>query len=203
MAQTIFIARHGQDEDNSHGILNGQRDTPLTDIGREQANVLAEQISKRGLSFDHILSSPLKRAYETAQIITNKINFTKPIQVLPDLIERDFGILTGKPVTDIARVCGDNVIKTDRITYFLSPKGAETFPQLIQRGRKVLSEIDQQNLVGNILLVCHGDIGQMIYAAATGKPWREVLTEFRFGNGDLIEPNSDNPHVLTQTQHNL
>lgn len=37
----IYLARHGQDKDNSEGILNGHRDTPLTDIGIMLANVLA------------------------------------------------------------------------------------------------------------------------------------------------------------------
>lgn len=43
---TIYLARHGQDEDNANGILNGQRDNPLTKIGREQAAALARKIKE-------------------------------------------------------------------------------------------------------------------------------------------------------------
>ena len=41
----IYLARHGQDQDNANGILNGQRDEPLTDIGINQAKQLAQKIS--------------------------------------------------------------------------------------------------------------------------------------------------------------
>ncbi len=44
MTAEIFIARHGQNEDNINGILNGHRDLPLTSLGREQAKELGEAI---------------------------------------------------------------------------------------------------------------------------------------------------------------
>ena len=46
---TIYIARHGQNEDNVRGILNGHRDLPLTDLGRQQARQLARHIKDREL----------------------------------------------------------------------------------------------------------------------------------------------------------
>ena len=62
----IFLARHGQDEDNARGLLNGRRDEPLTDLGIIQANKLAQEIKDIGLKFDVIYSSPLQRAFETS-----------------------------------------------------------------------------------------------------------------------------------------
>lgn len=58
----IYLARHGQNEDNANGILNGHRDMPLTETGIAQANEVAEKIKNTGLSFDVVLSSPLNRA---------------------------------------------------------------------------------------------------------------------------------------------
>ena len=68
----------------------------------------------------------------------------------------------------------------------------------------MLSEINQRETSGRVLLVCHGDIGKMIYAAATGHDWRDVLRDFHFGNGELIElsPNG-NAHVIKLEQHNF
>ena len=51
---TIYIARHGQNEDNVRGILNGHRDLPLTDLGRQQARQLARHIKDRELVFDAV-----------------------------------------------------------------------------------------------------------------------------------------------------
>lgn len=59
----IFIARHGQNEDNASGILNGHRDLPLTGLGRKQAKELGEGIKAAGLQFDAVYSSPLSRAH--------------------------------------------------------------------------------------------------------------------------------------------
>jgi probable phosphoglycerate mutase len=120
-----------------------------------------------------------------------------------NLIERDFGIMTGKAVDQIEALCAPDIIKADIITYFLSPEGAETFPELIQRGQKVLDYIRSQHTSGNILLVCHGDLGKMIYCAATGKNWRDVLVDFHFGNGELIDISGiGEAHRVKLAQHN-
>jgi probable phosphoglycerate mutase len=202
MSVEIFIARHGQNEDNVNGILNGHRDLPLTDLGRGQARELGEAIANAGLVFDVVYSSPLQRAFETASIVTNILDLPEPV-VYDQLIERDFGDLTGEPVDRIEELCTPDIIKTDTITYFLSPAGAETFPQLVERGGVILNHIRGRHKEGKILLVCHGDIGKMIYCAATGKDWPSVLTDFHFGNGELIDVSGvGEAHKVKLTQFN-
>ena len=203
MSVEIFIARHGQNEDNVKGILNGHRDLPLTELGRDQARELGNAIKDAGLTFDAVYSSPLSRAHETAKIVADIAGLPEPI-IHDELIERDFGILTGKPASLIEEICGpDGIIKTDTITYFLAPEGAETFPQLIERGQRILDFVRTQHDSGKVLLVCHGDIGKMIYCAATGKPWEDVLRDFHFGNGDLIDVSGiGEAHKVKLVQHN-
>lgn len=198
----IYIARHGQNEDNANGILNGHRDLPLTELGRQQARELGEGIKQAGLQFDVVYSSPLSRAYETAVIAAEIAQLPEPIQY-GKLIERNFGVMTGELTSRIEELCAPDIIKTDTITYFLSPKGAETFVDLVVRGREVLDELRMRHRDEKVLLVCHGDIGKMIYAAATGKDWRDVLKDFHFGNGELIEASSDGEaHVIKLEQVN-
>lgn len=182
----IWIARHGQNEDNANGLLNGHRDLPLTDLGREQARQLGEGIEAAGLMFDAVYSSPLSRAYETAVIAAQVAGLPEPIKY-DDLIERDFGVMTGMPIDSVERLCAPDIVKTATITYFLSPEGAETFDDLVTRGEKILRDMRSKHIGEKVLMVCHGDIGKMIYAAATGKSWRSVLIDFHFGNGELIE----------------
>jgi len=204
MPAEIFIARHGQNEDNANGILNGHRDLPLTDLGRQQARDLADGMHAIGLTFDTVYSSPLDRAVETARIVCGALGIKSEPEVIPELIERDFGIMTGVSNTEIEARCAPDIIKTETITYYLQPEGAETFPELIERGHGVLTHVRSLRTEGRILLVCHGDIGKMIYAAATGKPWEDVLRNFHFGNGDLIEVSStDEAHVVKLPQHNV
>eukprot|EP00537_Pseudo-nitzschia_pungens_P019683 CAMPEP_0172402882 /NCGR_PEP_ID=MMETSP1061-20121228/56517_1 /TAXON_ID=37318 /ORGANISM="Pseudo-nitzschia pungens, Strain cf. pungens" /LENGTH=240 /DNA_ID=CAMNT_0013137031 /DNA_START=35 /DNA_END=757 /DNA_ORIENTATION=+ len=237
---TIYLARHGQDEDNASGILNGRRDMPLTDLGRTQAATLAGKIRATKLSFDAIYSSPLQRAFETASIVaaTTKglsgdkhINAAESIRKVDDLAERDFGIMTGKPVVDISSICGpDDLLKTPTVNYFLSPEGAETFPQLKERASRALAFLNEQHAAASssasasassssggdgddddsILVVTHGDFGKMFYAAYYDLDWKDVLQEFHFGNSEVIlcspkisrPPSSDQTHIFSIEQFN-
>ncbi len=201
----IYLTRHGQNADNVAGILNGHRDEPLTVIGLEQASEIAQKIKDAGLVFDAMYSSPLSRALQTAQIISQTIASPGP-QEEPLLIERNFGVMTGEKIADIEKLCAPNIIKTGVITYFLNPKGAETFPDLIARATILLEKIRAQYSNGNILLVTHGDMGKMIYAKYYNLDWKEVLTQFHFGNCDLLLLSPDSPvgetHVFKIIQHN-
>lgn len=181
----IYITRHGQNEDNAQGILNGHRDLPLTTLGEAQARKLADEIRKVGFVFDTVYTSPLSRASRTAEVICEALDLNRPV-VLDSLIERNFGIMTGKRIADIEKLCAPNIIKTDIITYFLSPEGAETFPDLLKRARRVLRQIQEQHSSGTILLSTHGDFGKMLYAAYYRLHWREILTKFHFGNCELL-----------------
>ncbi len=201
----IYLARHGQDQDNVLGVLNGHRDHSLTTTGIKQAEDLARRIKEAKLSFSRIYSSPLIRAHRTAEIIADTLGRDRP-EVLAGLIERDFGIMTGKRKDEIEKLCAPDILYTETINYFLSPQGAETFPQLLDRASQILEVIKSRHDTGNILLVTHGDVGKMIYAAYYHLPWREVLTLFHFGNSDLLllSPDSapESAHVFKAQQFN-
>jgi len=111
----IYLARHGQNEDNANGILNGHRDMPLTALGVEQAKNLAIKIKTAGIKFAAIYSSPLQRVYKTAEIITKELNTVKP-EIMPELIERDFGIMTGKNVSEIESLIKQTMDNVETIT---------------------------------------------------------------------------------------
>jgi broad specificity phosphatase PhoE len=202
MAVKIFVARHGQNEDNANGILNGHRDLPLTDIGRQQARQLGEGILAVELQFDAIYCSPLSRAHETAEIVSEMLGMKKPI-VVDSLIERDFGKMSGQPIEKIEELCNPHIIKTDMITYFLQPEGGETFPQLEERAKSAVSEVRNLHPTGSVLVVCHGDLGKMMYATVSNTKWQDALTKFHFGNCELIELESGGrTHVIELEQYN-
>lgn len=186
MAVEIFVARHGQNVDNANGILNGHRDLPLTDNGRRHANRLGQGIVDLGLTFDAVYSSPLSRAFETAQIAAKVAGLPEP-QILNDLIERDFGVMTGLPRKDIKKIYGSHILSVGDVNYFFDGEGVETFPEALRRAKKAIKAIRSRHKTGRILVVCHSDIGKMIYAAATKTKWKDALEHFHFGNGDLID----------------
>lgn len=179
----IFLVRHGQDEDNANGILNGRRDASLTNLGREQAKIVADKLKDNEIQI--IYSSPLKRAHETARIIAREIGLDG-VTSDEHLMEREFGILTGKPVTDIPKY-SHKTLQTDRVLYFLEAEGAEDFPTLYDRGKKIIEEIIARHQNENVLIVTHGDIGKMIRAAYHGWSWEEGLKTPYFDNTGVLE----------------
>ena len=188
----IYLARHGQNVDNQNRILNGHRDEPLTDKGIEQAHEIANKIKDAEIAFEAVYSSPLSRAFQTAQVISETAGAPEP-QKDELLIERDFGIMTGRMITEIESMCAPDIIQTETVTYFLDPEGAETFPDLMTRGGLLLDKISKNHSSGNVLLVCHGDIGKMIYAKYYNLDWQTTLTQFEFRNCDLLLLSADSP----------
>ncbi len=169
---SIYLVRHGQDEDNALDIVNGLRDKPLTDIGRGQALKAAELLCTKIDHVDAIYSSPLLRAYETADIIANKLSY-KGIITDRNLVERDFGILTGKKKSEIESYCQEVVWIGDEI-YGIGAKDAESFPAVYTRAKRILSDIELSGSK-SVIVVAHRDIAQMIQAAYNNWDWREGL----------------------------
>lgn len=189
MPSNIYVVRHGQDEDNQAGILNGRRDKPLTELGRSQSANLADKLA--GHKIQVVYSSPLKRAYETAKIIADKLDI-KQIIVEPDLIEREFGVMTGTLVADIPKNSSNNLLG-DKVIYFIDPEGAELFPDLFNRAKQALSKIQKAQPDKNILIVTHGDLGKMIRAAYHNWTWKDgLLTPYLDNTGVLeLKPSKD------------
>jgi broad specificity phosphatase PhoE len=193
----IYLCRHGQSKANAKGILAGHMDSPLNNIGRLQAKELAKLAKSAELRFDHVYVSPLSRAAKTAKIIAEATNSPEP-QVMKELIERDFGILTGKSVLDIPKY-SKNVLGTSKIGYFLDGEGVESFPETLRRAQGVLEKVQAAHKDGKVLLVTHGDTGMMLFAAFHHTDWKEALAHFHFGNYELLLLKKDmhhKPHVF-------
>lgn len=178
----IFLIRHGQDKDNAQNILNGRRDESLTELGRSQAQKTAEKL--RAYPISVIYSSPLKRAFETAQIIAKELTINDII-IDNDLIERDFGILTGRQKTDIPKYA-KNILAVNGIKYFLDVQGAESFPDLYKRAEFFLNEIQRKHAEQNVLIITHEDAAKMLRAVYYGWTWEEGLKRPNIDNAQVV-----------------
>ncbi|MCX6735737.1 MAG: histidine phosphatase family protein [Candidatus Parcubacteria bacterium] len=185
----IFLVRHGQDTDNVAGILNGHRDTSLTELGREQAKKVAKKLE--GCEIKVIYCSPLPRTHQTAWIIAGHLHIAG-VNYHQGLIERDFGILTGKPISDVPKYA-TKILKTEKVDYFLDAEGSEDFPATLARAKIVLKEIQTRHPHENVLMVTHGDIGKMIRAAYYGWSWEQGLRTPYFDNTGILELSQDIP----------
>jgi len=92
LRKSFYFVRHGETDWNKEQKVMGQADIPLNENGILQAQAVAEKIQV--LPIDIIISSPLKRAWSTAEIIGNKIH--QPITIENNLQECCWGIMEGK-----------------------------------------------------------------------------------------------------------
>jgi uncharacterized phosphatase len=97
---TICLMRHGETDANKKFIVQGRMDNPLNDYGREQAKRTGQYLVRNHEEFDLVVSSPLKRAFETARLIVAEFSVPKPILVNSDMIERNFGDFDGKKIDE-------------------------------------------------------------------------------------------------------
>lgn len=144
----LYFVRHGESEANSKELFAGRWDVPLTETGKQQAALAAEQLKRLGI--DCIVSSPLLRARQTAEIIADIIKYPRQKIVFSDLfLERDYGDLQGRPWHEVADIDFDSI------------PNIETSERLLERAAEAaqfLQKIDADN----ILLVGHGTSGRAI-----------------------------------------
>ena len=93
----IAFVRHGQTAVNRDGRLQGRLDAELSDLGRSQANALAAYFA--GQSVTRVISSPLRRARDTAAVIAGRHGAT--VEIDERLIELDYGEWDGVALRDV------------------------------------------------------------------------------------------------------
>lgn len=144
----IWFVRHGQTEQNRQRLLQGRRDVPLNEAGRDQAQAAAAWFRAQGVTFDRIYASPLSRALETARIIAGP-----EAAILCDerLLEMDYGPYEGacleNPVPELARFFSDFVHQP-------APEGMESLDHVKARAEDFLQEVSGMD-AENILVVTH------------------------------------------------
>ncbi|MBX3181622.1 MAG: histidine phosphatase family protein [Polyangiaceae bacterium] len=95
----LLLVRHGESQANTEGRMQGTLDSPLTELGREQARALGRWLAGQALGLDAAYCSPLSRAAETAAILGQALGLTPT--PLPDLAEIDAGSLEGLDLAGI------------------------------------------------------------------------------------------------------
>lgn len=156
--ETLFYLRHGQSAANLAGLMCGRNcDSPLTDLGREQAH-LAARILGRVSVIKSICASPQSRAQETAQIVTAVLSV--PIITIDELAEWDVGSWDHQPFASVREEFLGNV----------DPPGGETRSALVRRVETALkhcAEVSQPTL-----LVSHGGVWMAVQQILELKPAR-------------------------------
>ena len=94
----LLLIRHGQTEHNAKGFVSGRNDIPINETGHQQAKIMAERV-KAEFPVDVIYSSPLKRAIQTAQYLSDA--FMLPVIPDQNLIEYGFGEIANTRIKNL------------------------------------------------------------------------------------------------------
>lgn len=158
----LTFLRHGQSTGNASGVHQGQAEFDLSELGRRQAQALAERWQKEKRTFDTVISSPLARARQTAEIIASTLAL--PVDYDEVWMERHNGILAGLHHLDAAE-------RFPRPA-FMSPyepvgqTGESQWDLYLRAGQAVRQLLHR--LPGRFLIVSHGGILNMVLYSILG-----------------------------------
>ena len=149
---TLLLVRHGQSEGNVAGLIQGQLDEPLTEVGREQATAVAERLRDEG-GADRLVASPLARAAATAEAIADATGL--PVTVDERLMEYHFGEVSGLTIREVLERYPDWRFWNDDSSAPLLP-GEEGMAVFDARVAAALAELVP--LDGKTIAVTHGGV---------------------------------------------
>ena len=158
---TFALVRHGQTDWNAQRRLQGSTDIPLNDVGRGQARDAVATLS--GYEWDAIVSSPLSRAAETADLIAAGLGLSVARRV-PELTERSFGPAEGLqagPELEALRVPGGF-------------RGAESDDEAAARGLGAFEALAEEFAGQRVLVIAHGTLIRLSLGRALGRTLQTI-----------------------------
>lgn len=151
MSAHLYLTRHGETVWNTKNLMQGWKDSPLTDNGVRQAMLLASRLSD--VTLDAIYSSTSERAIKTAEIIRGE----RPIEVikLSSLRELSFGIWEGKTFDENEKATPEQWLTFWEKPHLFSSETVEPFKQVQERMVKTIEMIIKTHPSENICIVTH------------------------------------------------
>ena len=165
ITEFIFV-RHGETNANREGILQGNLDVPLNDIGIRQAHAVADYLAET--RFDAAYSSPLQRAALTAEILISTNKHPVPLKLTDSLREWNCGKLDGLTWQEInTRYPAESKAFCFEQIDTIMPDGESAW-EFQTRITDFLNHLRNIHAGKKILLVAHGGVLQRIFRATAG-----------------------------------
>ena len=177
-----YLVRHGKDDDSVRG---GWSDAPLTEHGIAQVNALANNLASGSQkNIARIFSSDLRRAKQTAEIISTKINV--PVEYLPQFRETNNGALAGMNNTEALNKYPGlfwNTLNWDECY-----PGGESPHTFYDRVRNAWYAFVNRihDLDGDVILVTHGGVINVILHIVNGLEYSNKTKSFPIKHAELI-----------------
>lgn len=172
----LYLVRHGETEKNQYGLVQGQTEADLSEKGIKDAEELQELIAS--LNIDVVISSPLRRAIDTAKIITNN---KYPINIDDRIIERNWGMCEGISIEEVDTVkCWNFYINTD-------DNRIETVQDFMKRLSEFIEDIRLKYQDKKVLVVTHSAVLRGMHYLVNGVPEDGDMSKIDIPNLRIIE----------------
>jgi probable phosphoglycerate mutase len=194
----LSTIRHAHTEYNAQRRYAGRRDVPLSAIGVEEARKAAADLVR--MHFDLVITSPLARAVQTAEIFANG---RVPVKTCDLCTERDFGILEGLTWDEVRNL--EPAVLLIQVGYDLhtvNPKGAEPFEDVWQRAREFRRLLFEKHKGAEVMIVSHGVFLQLFNGLLRGLSCIESLAFFP-GNLELNRFEFEDEQLVGQSTRRL
>lgn len=170
----LLIIRHGESQADLLNVHEGRADFELTDKGHKQAQAMSKWVSEH-YQLSKIYCSPLKRAHQTAQYLSNETHTNLYIEEL--LQEFNNGLIAGLSREEAA----EKYPYQPDLAIHESVYEQESELQFRYRAEYILSKILSENSDGTIAIVSHGGMIYQLYRAFLGLP---LNTDVFISTGD-------------------
>ncbi len=160
----IYLVRHGQTAWNREEIFRGRSDVPLDETGLKQAELAGLYFKE--LKLDAIYSSPLSRAWQTAERIAAPHGLR--VQPLQGIIDMSFGQWEGHPHEEIKRMDPETYQLWREEPHRAKLPGGETLDEVRERAMAALEEVIRIHPEGTIVLVSHRVVNKVLLCGILG-----------------------------------
>lgn len=133
----LYLIRHGQSAGNAEGRFGGHGPTPLSELGKKQAEATARHLAKEGIK--HVYSSDLDRALQTAEPLAKLLSIE--LHATPAFRERHVGVLEGLTFDESKERYPKDYYALVNRTVDHRITGGESYRQLLKRATQKLDEI--------------------------------------------------------------
>ncbi|RHE85801.1 histidine phosphatase family protein [Streptococcus anginosus] len=183
----LYLMRHGQTFFNQEGLVQGVCDSPLTDLGIEQAKQARAFFEKNGIEFGGIYSSTQERASDTLEIVTGRTDYTR----LKGVKEWNFGLFEAQPERLQPKFRAGAVSFEDLYV----PYGGEDVAQVGERMLTSLTEVMKKTpaVENPTLVVSHGGAMWAFYLKIAAQA---LDPKVRFGNCAICHYHYENDQFL-------
>jgi broad specificity phosphatase PhoE len=164
MITSIYLVRHGQTAWNKEEVFRGRTDVPLDETGLREAGSAGEYF--RPIHIQAIYSSPLSRAWQTAQ----KIALIRPLPVEPleGLIDMSFGAWEGHSLREVEETDGDRYRQWRDNPHRVKFPGGETLEEVRVRAMAALEKVIHQHPEQTSVLVSHRVVNKVLICGILG-----------------------------------